>query len=135
MYIGNSAIGVPGRGLRTERLTFFHGKTAGVSVTDVGVTRHSDRHQIEFRMATLLRVRRQLTGHRLMPRSHTIWEVSSFSHAFKRSTGKTPRAVRARAARAAYQPPVALRRSSPGPTRAMSISTGMSSSRNDSDLP
>ena len=48
-------------------LTFFHGKNVGMSLKYVGVSRHSDRHQIEFWMATLLRICRQLTGRRLVP--------------------------------------------------------------------
>jgi AraC-like DNA-binding protein len=33
----------------------------------VGVSRHSDRHQIEFWIATLIRICRHLTNHRLLP--------------------------------------------------------------------
>jgi AraC-like DNA-binding protein len=34
----------------------------------VGIARHSDRHQIEFAMTVLIRLCRQLTGRRLVPR-------------------------------------------------------------------
>jgi AraC-like DNA-binding protein len=47
----------------------------------VGVSRHLDRHQIEFFMTALLRMCRQLTGHRLSPSriSLTHWRDSTHS--------------------------------------------------------
>jgi AraC-like DNA-binding protein len=46
-------------------LTFRSGKYIGVVFDYVGVARRSDRHQIEFWMATLVRICRQLTDRRL----------------------------------------------------------------------
>ena len=43
------------------------GKAIRISVRYVGVSRHLDRHQIEFWMAALVRFCRQLTGLRLRP--------------------------------------------------------------------
>lgn len=48
--------------------THFHGTDIRVSFRYVGVSRHLDRHQIEFFMATLVRLCRQLTGARLVPK-------------------------------------------------------------------
>jgi len=41
----------------------------GLSVRYVGVSRHTDRHQIEFWMAALVRICRKLTGLRIVPHS------------------------------------------------------------------
>jgi AraC-like DNA-binding protein len=46
----------------------------GISLSYSGVSRHSDRHQIEFWMTILLRICRKLTGLRLSPR------LVSFAH-------------------------------------------------------
>jgi AraC-like DNA-binding protein len=43
------------------------GKSVGMSIHYVGVSRHLDQHQIEFWMTALLRTCRQLTGLRLRP--------------------------------------------------------------------
>ena len=40
-----------------------------ITIDYVGVSRHLDRHQIEFLMTTLVRICRQLTGLRLLPTS------------------------------------------------------------------
>src|SRR5690242_7773605 len=48
--------------------TFFHGKDIRVRFGYVGVSRHLDRHQIEFFMAILVRLCRHLTGSRLVPK-------------------------------------------------------------------
>ncbi len=46
----------------------FRDKTdAAMTFTYVGVDRHSDRHQIEFWLASLARICRQLTGRHLIP--------------------------------------------------------------------
>ena len=46
---------------------YFSGKEMGITFRYVGVSRHQDRHQIEFFVATLVRLCRQLTGIRLIP--------------------------------------------------------------------
>jgi AraC-like DNA-binding protein len=48
---------------------FISGKHHGMSLRYVGVSRHLDRHQIEFWMAAIVRVCRKLSGHRIVPRS------------------------------------------------------------------
>jgi AraC-like DNA-binding protein len=48
-------------------LTYTEGEAARVVFDYVGVARHSDRHQIEFFMAALIRLCRHLTGLRLVP--------------------------------------------------------------------
>jgi AraC-like DNA-binding protein len=48
-------------------LRYFAGKDIGMAFRYVGVSRHLDRHQIEFFMATLVRLCRQLTGSRMVP--------------------------------------------------------------------
>ena len=48
-------------------LTYLDGKNAGVTFHYVGVSRHLDRHQIEFFMTWVIRLCRQLTGVRLVP--------------------------------------------------------------------
>jgi AraC-like DNA-binding protein len=48
-------------------LKYVDGRDVGIKFDYVGVSRHLDRHQIEFFMALLVRVCRQLTGLRLMP--------------------------------------------------------------------
>lgn len=47
--------------------TCIDGKLFGVSFDYVGVSRHPDRHQIEFWITALVRTCRQLTGFRVMP--------------------------------------------------------------------
>ena len=42
-------------------------KQIRITLNYVGVSRHLDRHQAEFFAVTLIRVARQLTGHRLLP--------------------------------------------------------------------
>jgi len=49
-------------------LRLIDGKTVAVTFRYVGVSRHSDRHQIEFFMTALVRICRQLTGLRVLPR-------------------------------------------------------------------
>ena len=48
-------------------LKYRDGKDVSIVIDYVGVARHSDRHQIECWMATLVRICRQLTSHRLLP--------------------------------------------------------------------
>jgi len=48
-------------------LRYLNGKNLGVAIRYVGVSRHLDRHQIEFFMAMLVRLFRHLTGTRLLP--------------------------------------------------------------------
>ena len=48
-------------------LKFISNKTIGIKFHYVGVSRHLDRHQIEFFMVVLVRLCRQLTGFRLIP--------------------------------------------------------------------
>jgi AraC-like DNA-binding protein len=48
-------------------LKYFDGSDVGVKFDYVGVSRHLDRHQIEFFTTLLVRVCRQLTGLRLVP--------------------------------------------------------------------
>lgn len=48
--------------------SYFAGKDIGMTFRYVGVSRHLDRHQIEFFMTTLVRLCRQLTGSRLVPK-------------------------------------------------------------------
>jgi AraC-like DNA-binding protein len=48
-------------------LKYLVGRHIGISFQYVGVSRHLDRHQIEFFMALLVRLCRQLTGIRLVP--------------------------------------------------------------------
>jgi AraC-like DNA-binding protein len=49
------------------RPTCTAGKEIRLAYRYVGISRHLDRHQIEFRMAALVRLFRQLTGTRLQP--------------------------------------------------------------------
>src|SRR4029078_4555070 len=44
-----------------------NGKYVGLSFDYVGVSRHQDRHQIEFCITALIRTCRQLTGFRVVP--------------------------------------------------------------------
>jgi AraC-like DNA-binding protein len=46
----------------------LNGREFGLSLHYVGVSRHADRHQIEFFLAALVRVCRQLTGLRMFPK-------------------------------------------------------------------
>jgi AraC-like DNA-binding protein len=48
-------------------LTFLDGRNVGIQFHYIGVSRHLDLHQIEFFMAWLVRLCRQLTGIRLVP--------------------------------------------------------------------
>jgi AraC-like DNA-binding protein len=48
--------------------TCIDGKDFGLSFEYVGVSRHPDRHQIEFWVTALVRTCRQLTGFRVMPK-------------------------------------------------------------------
>jgi AraC-like DNA-binding protein len=48
-------------------LRYTRGQAITVSFDHIGVARQSDRHQIEFCMAILIRMSRQLTGVRLVP--------------------------------------------------------------------
>lgn len=48
-------------------LRYFGGRSIGIGFRYVGVSRHLDRHQMEFFMAILVRLSRQLTGVRLVP--------------------------------------------------------------------
>ena len=47
--------------------TCIDGKNIGLSFHYVGVSRHQDRHQIEFLITALLRTCRQLAGFRVFP--------------------------------------------------------------------
>jgi AraC-like DNA-binding protein len=47
--------------------TCIDGSKVGLSLRYVGIRRHRDRHQIEFRMTVILRTCRQLTGLHLVP--------------------------------------------------------------------
>jgi AraC-like DNA-binding protein len=47
--------------------TFIDGKNIGLSFDYVGVSRHPDRHQLEFWITVLVRACRQLTGLRVVP--------------------------------------------------------------------
>jgi len=47
--------------------TCIDGKSIGLSFDYVGVSRHPDRHQIEFWITALIRTCRQLTGFRVVP--------------------------------------------------------------------
>jgi|RhiMethySRZTD1v2_1073278.scaffolds.fasta_scaffold95372_4 AraC-like DNA-binding protein len=47
--------------------TCIDGKNIGLSFDYVGVSRHTDRHQIEFWITALVRTCRQLTGFRVVP--------------------------------------------------------------------
>ena len=48
-------------------LTYTDGRNVGITFRYIGVSRHLDRHQIEFFMALLVRLCRQLAGIQLMP--------------------------------------------------------------------
>ena len=48
-------------------LTYVDGKDVGITFDYVGVSRHLDRHQIEFFVTVLVRLCRQLTGLRVVP--------------------------------------------------------------------
>jgi len=62
------------------KLTLREDKTLNIAFEYVGVTRHLDQHQIEFWMAALVRVCRQITNRRLVPDS------VSFAHRRKPSS-------------------------------------------------
>jgi AraC-like DNA-binding protein len=47
--------------------TCIDGKSIGISFRYIGVSRHLDRHQIEFWMTAVVRTCRQLTGLRVLP--------------------------------------------------------------------
>ena len=48
-------------------MKFFSSKNVGISIHYVDVSRHLDRHQIEFFVTALIRLCRKLTGTRLVP--------------------------------------------------------------------
>jgi hypothetical protein len=48
-------------------LKYIDGKDVVIAFHYVGVSRHKDRHQIEFFMTTLIRLCQKLTGHRVVP--------------------------------------------------------------------
>ena len=48
-------------------LTYVDGNDVGITFDYVGVSRHLDRHQIEFFLTVLVRLCRQLTGQRVVP--------------------------------------------------------------------
>jgi AraC-like DNA-binding protein len=48
-------------------LKYIDGREVGITFDYVGISRHLDRHQIEFWMTALVRMCRQLTGLHLMP--------------------------------------------------------------------
>ena len=48
-------------------LTYKDDKDVGITFDYVGVSRHLDRHQIEFFVTVVVRMCRQLTGRRLVP--------------------------------------------------------------------
>src|SRR5271169_2659133 len=48
-------------------LKYLDGRNVSIVFDYVGISRHLDRHQIEFFMAVLVRMCRQLTGYRLVP--------------------------------------------------------------------
>jgi AraC-like DNA-binding protein len=50
-------------------LRYTEGTDVSVALSYVGVSRYQDRHQIEFWMTTIVRIVRQLTGHRVAPTS------------------------------------------------------------------
>jgi AraC-like DNA-binding protein len=54
------------------QLIYRSGKQVAVGFKYMGVARHSDRHQIEFFMATLVRICQQLTGYQLQPQRVTL---------------------------------------------------------------
>jgi AraC-like DNA-binding protein len=54
------------------RLVYRAGKQVSVDFKYVGVARHSDQHQIEFFVTTLVRVCQQLTGYQLQPQHVTL---------------------------------------------------------------
>jgi AraC-like DNA-binding protein len=60
-------------------LNFFEGKGIGLGLEYAGVARHTDCHQIEFAMVTLMRICRQLTN-RHLPASRV-----NFTHQRKKS--------------------------------------------------
>ena len=49
-------------------LKYDEGKDLRVALNYVGVSRHSDQHQMEFLAVTLIRIGRELTGSRLVPK-------------------------------------------------------------------
>lgn len=55
-------------------IKYIDGRDVVLAFHYVGVSRHKDRHQVEFFMTALIRLCRQLTGHRIVP-SHV-----SFMH-------------------------------------------------------
>jgi AraC-like DNA-binding protein len=62
--------------------TCINGSKVGLSLHYVGVRRHQDRHQIEFRMTSILRTCRQLTGLHLVP------DRVRFAHRRQRPSGE-----------------------------------------------
>jgi AraC-like DNA-binding protein len=67
--------------------TCIEGRDVGLALRYVGVSRHLDIHQVEFWMATIVRVCRQLTGLRVFPSlvrfaHHRQANVAEFSELF-----------------------------------------------------
>lgn len=62
--------------------TCIEGQHVGLSLRYIGVSRHVDIHQVEFWMASLVRVCRQLTGLRLFP------ALVQFAHHRKTTPGE-----------------------------------------------
>jgi AraC-like DNA-binding protein len=60
---------------------FITGEHHGMSIRYEGVSRHLDRHQIEFWMAAIVRVCRKLSGRRIVPRSVRFVHVRKGSYA------------------------------------------------------
>jgi AraC-like DNA-binding protein len=57
------------------------GREIGISMRYVGVSRHLDRHQIEFWVTTMLRMCRELTGVRLVPEHVSLVHTRSAGQA------------------------------------------------------
>jgi len=70
------------------RVIYRAGEKIAVGFEYVGVPRHSDRHQIEFFMTTLIRSCRQLTGRQLRPQRATLTHLrTDVSGEFKKHFG------------------------------------------------
>ena len=59
---------------------FIDGRTFGIGVSYTGVSRHQDRHQVEFWFATMMRLLRQFTG------DHVVAQRVRLSHTRTRGT-------------------------------------------------
>src|SRR5215470_4634485 len=72
------------------RVIYRAGEQIAVGFEYIGVTRHSDRHQIEFFMTTLIRACRQLTGRQLRPQRITLTHLrTEVSNELKKYFGCT----------------------------------------------